>query len=406
MQKISTFEIQNYKNLRDIYLEPKDLNIFIGPNGSGKSNLIQTLALLRAAANGRLSNALTASSGIKNLLSRKTEGPIIIHLTLTGMRERRMGKKLGTGQTAEREKIYYKVELSPKGDTFTVTWEQLSQEPSEPHTSDLIFFRNREGQLEILRSKPQNNTEGIRNNLEVFKSHELLISQLRDPNAYPLITEIQEMFSEWIIFRGLGDNALDKIHSSQLLNVVKPLFLEADGSNFHSVLYVLRTEHRAAYQTLRDWLEMGFPSFEDLDLRLVGSGEVSLYWRTKDDQFPSKLLSDGQLRYLGLATLCCLPEVPSLIAIDEPEVGLHPKLLPLVASMLKDLSHRTQVIVTTHSPHLLQEPIELEDVILVNLEGQKWSQMRRADSRADLHEWIKSYDLGRLWDMGYLEEEF
>ena len=120
--------------------------------------------------------------------------------------------------------------------------------------------------------------------------------------------------------------------------------------------------------------------------------------------FPARATSDGMLRFLALATLLLLPEPPSLIAIDEPEIGLHPRLIPRLAELLKDASQRTQIVVATHSPLLLNaEAIQPEDVVVVDLENGE-TQFKRLDS-GDLKMWLERFTLGNLWTMGRLETQ-
>jgi predicted ATPase len=167
--------------------------------------------------------------------------------------------------------------------------------------------------------------------------------------------------------------------------------------------------YEIVYEKLKQQTELTFPDFKELYMPLAGEGTVSFQWSSKD--FPLKpigasQLSDGILRFLGLAAILLqanLPEPPALIAIDEPEIGLHPKLLPYLGGLLKQASERTQIIVSTHSPQLLNsEAIELQDIVLVERHNGE-TVMKRADSQQGLARWLDRYTLGQLWTMGRLE---
>ena len=107
------------------------------------------------------------------------------------------------------------------------------------------------------------------------------------------------------------------------------------------------------------------------------------------------------LRFLGLATLLLLPDPPPLIAIDEPEVGLHPRLLSLLAALMKQASERTQLVVATHSPQLISaESLDPDDIVLVEMEDGK-TKLNRPDPE-ELRRWLERYTLGNLWVMGKL----
>jgi predicted ATPase len=243
-------------------------------------------------------------------------------------------------------------------------------------------------------------------NYPPYSNQELVVTQLRDPIRYPLLDEIRRLLNDWTIFRGFGEGALKNVYESQLLDITEPLRLDAQGRNLVSVLHAIAndTKYAEADDALRAILASAFDDFSKLDVRTLAAGRVGLYWRTQNRwQFPASQMSDGMLRFLGLATLLLLPDPPSLIAIDEPEVGLHPELIPLLAGLLKKASAHTQLIVATHSPQLLNaEAIELDDIVVVEREAGR-TTLDRPDSER-LRLWLERYTLGNLWVMGKLEQ--
>lgn len=239
-----------------------------------------------------------------------------------------------------------------------------------------------------------------------LNSRELAVAQVND-GSYPILNEIRNIIEDWAVFRGFGEKALENIHQAQAIEVVNPLRLKADGSNLASVLHSMANEsqYTDAHDHLQDIIRLAFPDFDSLKLVTAGTGRVELQWRTKNRwQFPAQALSDGMLRFLGLAVLLNLPDMPPLIAIDEPEVGLHPRLIPLLAGMLKAASTRTQIVVTTHNPELLNAPdIALEDIVLVdNDDGE--TTLKRVEKDDYLEMWLRKYSgqFGRLWVMDKL----
>jgi predicted ATPase len=114
---------------------------------------------------------------------------------------------------------------------------------------------------------------------------------------------------------------------------------------------------------------------------------------------PATRLSDGTLRYLCLLTILCHPEPPPLICIEEPEIGLHPDVLPNLAKLLIEASQRTQLIVTTHSEALVSTLSEVPEAVLVCERDEDGTHLRRLDPDK-LSEWLKDYTLGDLWAMG------
>jgi predicted ATPase len=178
-------------------------------------------------------------------------------------------------------------------------------------------------------------------------------------------------------------------------------FLRPDGSNLAAFLYFLREKHEEAYGLIRGTVQRVAPFFNDFQLEpaQLKPDSIILEWRHKnsDAYFDATMLSDGTLRFIALATLFLQPERyrPSVILVDEPELGLHPYAITMLASLIKQASTKTQVIVGTQSP-LLLDHFRPEDVLVANrVEGS--TQLTRLDS-SKLATWLEDYSLGQLWE--------
>jgi predicted ATPase len=183
--------------------------------------------------------------------------------------------------------------------------------------------------------------------------------------------------------------------------------LAPDGSNLASVLYTLQsTEERSvAYNEICATLSAAFPEFRELRFPPEGGdGRILLRWVEKGQKYgrSSFDLSDGTLSFLYLATLLLGPKPSLLICIDEPEVGLHPHAIRLVAEMLQAAAERTQLVVATHSP-ILVDAVKPEQVVIVEKGEDGATQFRRLDAE-ELKEWLKEFSLGELWLTGHLGE--
>jgi predicted ATPase len=167
-------------------------------------------------------------------------------------------------------------------------------------------------------------------------------------------------------------------------------------------------EYKDAAERLKDWLRAAYPDFDDITVEPVfgAMGKVALRWHEKGLQRSlwASELSDGVLRLLCLAALLNNPRPSPLVVIDEPEVGLHPKLLPIVADMLKAAAEQTQVLVTTHSPDLL-DCFELEDVAVMIREEDnvRWYRPSSRPTLKTLLESVEGESLGDLHRSGELE---
>jgi predicted ATPase len=185
------------------------------------------------------------------------------------------------------------------------------------------------------------------------------------------------------------------------VNVHDNRFLRPDGSNLAAFLYLLREKHGAAYSLIVRTVQRVAPFFDDFRLEplLLKPDDIMLEWRHKrsDRYFNASSLSDGTLRFIALATLFLQPEEfrPSVILVDEPELGLHPYAIGMLAALIRQVSVTTQVIVSTQSA-LLLDHFEPEDVLVAD-RVDDGTQLRRLES-SQLEKWLEDYSLGQLWE--------
>ena len=183
------------------------------------------------------------------------------------------------------------------------------------------------------------------------------------------------------------------------------LFLRADGSNLSAFLYYLKSKKQDSYELIRQTIQRVTPFFDDFQLEptKLNPDKIRLEWRHKksDQYFDVSSLSDGTLRFMALATLFLQPEElrPSIILVDEPELGLHPYAITLLASLIKMGSQNTQTIVSTQSPILLDH-FNPEDVLISNYENGE-TQLTRLEPQK-LKAWLEDYSLGELWQKNEL----
>ncbi|MBW1800842.1 MAG: AAA family ATPase, partial [Deltaproteobacteria bacterium] len=182
-------------------------------------------------------------------------------------------------------------------------------------------------------------------------------------------------------------------------------FLRPDGSNLSAFLYLILKKHPVEYSLIHRTIQRVAPFFDDFQLKPDPLNEevIRLAWKDKnsDQYFDASSLSDGTLRFIALATLFLQPEEfrPSVILVDEPELGLHPHAITLLASLVKQISQQTQVILSTQSSLLLDHFKPEEVLVADRVEGQ--TQFTRLDS-ARLSTWLEEYSLGQLWEKNEL----
>jgi predicted ATPase len=175
-------------------------------------------------------------------------------------------------------------------------------------------------------------------------------------------------------------------------------FLEENASNLGLIFNDL--EHRPGWKELLEKLRLFSESFDDISVKVHG-GTVQIFLHEKgmDQPIPATRLSDGTLRFLCLLAILCHPSPPPLICIEEPELGLHPDILPSLAEIIKEASARTQLIITTHSDVFVDAFTDEPESVVVCEKENGSTTMKRLDRQA-LSEWLQKYALGELWRMG------
>lgn len=182
--------------------------------------------------------------------------------------------------------------------------------------------------------------------------------------------------------------------------------VQQDGKNLVSVLHTLYSGDRDFKKDINMAMRAAFgDDFEELVFPPAADQRVQLRirWKSLQREQSAADLSDGTLRFLFLLTVLASPELPALIAIDEPETGLHPSMLPIVAEYAADAAERSQVILTTHSPQFLDafcDTIPTTTVVHLN---QGRTELKSLTGEA-LDDWLKEYSLGALYRSGELED--
>jgi predicted ATPase len=232
---------------------------------------------------------------------------------------------------------------------------------------------------------------------DTIQTDRSILAQRRDPETYPKLGMLAQsyesirIYREWVFGRGAVFREPQK---GDMRNDV----LEDDFSNLGLFLNRLKTRYPAAKRAILKSLKDLYDGVQDFEV-LVEGGTVQVFFTEGDFWIPATRLSDGTLRYLCLLAILHDPEPPKLICIEEPELGLHPDILPKVADLLLAASERTQIVVTTHSDILVDAMTETPEVVVVCAKDKGQTQMDRLDA-TELVDWLRSYRLGQLWTKG------
>jgi predicted ATPase len=392
---IQKLKIQNFLSYSsqgaEIDLQP--LNVLIGTNASGKSNLIETIGFLRALPQD-LTAPIREGGGVGEWLWKGKSGiPTAEVEALVYYPEGIMP-------------LRYRLQLTMTGQRLEIVDEVIENErPSGDWEQDVFFFyRYQRGNPVLnIRTIPEAQTSQMSGRSlrslrrEDLKPDQSILSQRKDPDQYPELTYLGNQFSQIRLYREGNLGRYTPPRMPQKPDLPEDFLLE-DASNLGLVLNNL--QYRMGTRGLVEQLKKFYEPVEEIQPRISG-GTVQIFLREAglSQPVPATRLSDGTLRYLCLLTILCHPEPPPLICIEEPELGLHPDILPTIAELLMDASQRTQLIVTTHSDTLISALSEVPESILVCERDREGTHLRRL-SREPLEEWLEKYALGEVWRMG------
>jgi predicted ATPase len=390
-------KIEGFRSFKKVELEMPRLAALIGPNGGGKSNFLDLLALMAEAGNGQLANGIIKRGGFPSIaFGFEPSHEVRIELRFRGALPR---WKLEPVVEFGNKKLDVKFSMAARsvGTVAQVTEELVRQESvAEPSLSADIVSRGPAGAVFRVLSEAGVLTDQRR---QVYYPNELMITQVRDRTKYPAASMVLEEFARWAFYRDIDVGPESRVRQPTL---VRPeVLLLPDGSNLSSVVYSIQEGHPELWSEILEDLHTAYPDFVKLTVRAGGGdGKVHLRWFERPyekEGLSANLLSDGTLKLLCLIAILKSPDPPPLICIDEPELGLHPDWIKLVAELLQDAAMRTQVIVATHSPHIVAK-LEPEQVIVTEkVEGEtRLTQLKTSD----LENWLKDFSLAELWLSG------
>lgn len=361
-------------------IDLRSMNLIIGPNGSGKSNLIEAINLLRAAP--------------KEWRDVTRKGGGVTEWIWKGDKEKPAAVEAIISNPKGQQPLRHSMAFHAVSQAFTLDDERVENVTLYNDQTDVYFYYRYQSGNPVLNIKGNRKRHLSRDTIEADRS---ILAQRRDPETYPELAWLASayegirIYREWTFGRGAVFREPQK---ADMRNDA----LEEDFSNLGLFLSRLKTKFPAAKKAILGGLKDLYDGIQDFDVFVEG-GTVQVFFTEGDYSIPATRLSDGTLRYLCLLAILCDPEPPKLICMEEPELGLHPDILPKVADLLLKASERTQLIVTTHSDILVDAMTDCPEVVVVCAKHQGQTTMERLKAD-DLGEWLKKYRLGQLWIKG------
>ena len=358
LQKIT---LKGFKSIKTIDINLGSLNILIGANGAGKSNLISFFKMLNEMMAGRFQQYIGVSGRAQSLLNF---GPKI-----TPQIEAKLEFEVENGKDT-----YYLRLFHAAGDTLIFAEETLSflQADYESPRVDQLGAGHEETKInKAAEHMPTARTlKYLLDRCRVYHFHDTSFTAGVRQSSY------------------IGNNR----------------WLMSDAGNLAALLLKFCKENRHSYQGIIETIRLIAPFFDDFELDPDGSGHVMLNWREKgsDMIFGPHQFSDGTLRAICLISLLLQPKdkQPELIVVDEPELGLHPYALNVVAALFQSASQHTQILISTQSS-LFLDNFDPENIIVVNRDDKN-SHFRRLNP-SELGTWLDDYSLGEVWEKNIIK---
>lgn len=389
----------------------RPLNVLIGPNASGKSNFIEAIGLLHAAPKdmaptiregGSIGAWLwkgepNAVAEIDVVLSYKEGWNLRHHLAFTELAQRLdiVDERIENEKAArDNERPYFYFGYEAGRPMLNVHPGQEAEPKPRPATT---------GSGPARRPKPrgpsaERETRWRELRREDISREQSILSQRKDPDQYPEISYLGSRYEAIRLYRewSFGRNSSPRTPAqADLPNT----YLEPDARNLGLILNRYRRDIPTK-NALIEGLQQVFEGIRDFSVQIEG-GTIQIFLEEERWTIPATRLSDGTMRWLALLAVLVDPKPPPLVCIEEPELGLHPDLMPSLARLLTSASERTQLIVTTHSEALVDAFSRTPEVVLVCERRGGSTEMRRLDEEG-LAEWLETYSLGELWSKGEL----
>ncbi|UCJ13795.1 MAG: AAA family ATPase [Phormidium sp. PBR-2020] len=356
MDKLRQLKLDGFKSIKCLDLELSSLNILIGANGSGKSNLISFFKMLNEMMAGRLQQHIGISGRATSLLHFGAKITPQIQATLEF--------EVGGGVNQYQIRLCH-----ASGDTLIFAKECLR------------FLESGSGKEKV---------DDLGSGHQETKIHQAVEDGKLTAKA------IQDLLTRCRVYHFHDTSATANVRQSCYIGDNR--WLMPDAGNLAAMLHRFREEEGVYYRRIVDTVRLIAPFFEDFVLEADASNRLMLNWQSKDSDRPfgPHQFSDGTLRSICLITLLLQPEseLPKLMIVDEPELGLHPYALRIIADLFGSVSLHTQVIVSSQSSPFL-DYFETEDIITVDI-AEKASQFRRLKSE-ELEPWLEDYSLGEVW---------
>ena len=358
MSRLKNIKIKGFRSIKEVTLELRPLNILIGANGAGKSNLITFFKLVNELMGGRLQQHIGATG--------RATANLYFGPKITPQLEAELVFEVDNGTDTYQMRLFHGA-----GDSLIFAEETLTFHETgfpKPRTVSLGPGGHEETRIGDEAEKQE-----------------------------PIAKALRHLLNRCRVYHFHDTSPTSRVR--QYCYVDDKRWLMPDAANLAAVLYELKSCKETVYRRIVATIRQVAPFFEEFELEPTDSKDIILNWRHRksDLVFGPHQLSDGTLRAICLISLLLQPKenFPYLIVVDEPELGLHPYALNVIASLFQAASQYTQVLVSTQSSTFL-DSFEPEDIVVVDRNGVA-TEFSRPDPEK-LTAWLEEYSLGETWE--------
>jgi predicted ATPase len=383
--RITALKVQNYRVLRDVeFRDLTPLTVLIGPNGSGKSTVFDVFAFLSECFESGLRRALDKRGRLKELRSRNSHGPIVIEIKYK--------------ETPHTPTITYHLAIDER-DGAPIVAEEWLQWRRGAHGKPFRFLDYREGKGRAISGESPDEHD---RRIEIpLKSPDLLaVNALGQFEEHPRVAALRDFITGWYVSYFSADNARGQPEAGPQER------LSRTGDNLPNVLQYLSEQHPERLEEIFDVLRRRVPRIERVLAEVMPDGRLLLQF--KDAPFAQPILarfaSDGTIKLLAYLILLYDPTPPPFIGIEEPENFLYPRLLYELGEECRIAAQRTQILVTTHSPHFVDAMKPEEVWLLYRAREDGYARVLRASESEEVRrQYGKDSYLGYLWMRNFLD---
>ena len=369
-----------------IDLAMRPLNVLIGANGCGKSNFIEVVNLLRYAP-VRFDSPIMTGGGVKEWLWKGGEFELDQYASID--------VEVISNLSDSLECVRHRIDFGGSSDRVWLDRELIAcGEASEDLKNFTTVYSNHEGNASIRDDHSNGKLREMDGSKLDFRVS--ILSQIRDPELYYTLDFLQRAYNGIHIYRDWTFGTSSPMRSSQVpdgpVNDV--------GREGRNAVTVVASMKRADRNRLVKEMQSLYPEIEDVRVAPAGAGAMQLFIEEGSGvEISAERLSDGTLRFLFLLAILLQPEPPPMIVIEEPELGLHPDVIPKLAALLIEASARTQIVITTHSRMLVDSLGDDPESVIVCEKHNGESTFERLDGER-MKVWLEKYTLGDLWSKG------